>query len=108
MAKKPIDLDRVRKANARLDQLIKEHPELIGEASEKDWLDIIMDTTMEQQVYTVQEAADILKVHPETVKRAIKAGRLKAFKMGKGIRISKPDLAEFYRSYGGGKLFEDE
>lgn len=108
MAKKPIDLERVRRANARLDQLIRDHPELIGETSEDDWLDIIEGVLMSQDVYTIKEAADLLKVHPETLRRAIKAGKLKAALFGRDFRISRQDLSEFYRAQGGGKLFEED
>jgi excisionase family DNA binding protein len=45
-----------------------------------------------------QDVADELGVDVETVRRWIKAGRLRAFKPGKEYRILKSDLEEFLRA----------
>lgn len=50
--------------------------------------------TLEDSAYTVQEVADILKVHPHTVRSLIHSGELKAEKIGRGYRIMRSDLAE--------------
>jgi excisionase family DNA binding protein len=49
----------------------------------------------DQQLYTVQEVANILKVHWQTVLNYIKRGKLKAVRMGKGYRITQQDLDTF-------------
>lgn len=60
-----------------------------------------------KQTYSVSDAADLFDVDPESVRRWIRSGDLKASKIGRGYRISRPDLREFYRSNGGGQLFDD-
>lgn len=68
---------------------------------------------VEQQIYTPHEVAELLKVHVETVRRAIRNGELKAAATGAGtgkgvsLRISRIELAKWWQSKGGGKLFED-
>lgn len=67
----------------------------------------------EQQVYTLQEVAELLKVHVETIRRVVRAGELKAAApgMGKGkgsdLRVSRIELARWWRAKGGGELFDD-
>ncbi|GIW62039.1 MAG: hypothetical protein KatS3mg089_0891 [Patescibacteria group bacterium] len=50
-------------------------------------------------LFNVNQAAFILKVHPLTVRRYIKEGRLKAIKAGGNVRIREKDLMEFNRDY---------
>ncbi|KKR81959.1 MAG: hypothetical protein UU29_C0020G0001 [Candidatus Daviesbacteria bacterium GW2011_GWA2_40_9] len=52
-----------------------------------------------EEFYTVNQAAITLKVHPLTVRRHIKEGKLKAFRAGGSIRIALPDLREFTQSF---------
>jgi excisionase family DNA binding protein len=47
---------------------------------------------MSGQLYTVEQAAERLKLHPKTVLRMIREGRLKAARLGKAYRISGDDL----------------
>lgn len=49
------------------------------------------------QVYTVPELAKILKVNPQTVYRALEAGRLRGFKVGSAWRVSQEALDGFMR-----------
>lgn len=65
-----------------------------------------MSTT--QQVFTIEKAAALLECHPETVRREIREGRLKAARIGRDYRISRHQLEEYWRAQGGGQLFEDE
>lgn len=61
----------------------------------------------DKTTYTLGEAAELLSCHKETIRRAIKTGKLRAAKLGKGYRISRTDLEEFWQHIGGGMLFPD-
>jgi excisionase family DNA binding protein len=67
----------------------------------------------EKLVFTLHEVAELLKVHVETVRRAVRAGDLKAAApgLGKGkgsdLRVSRVELARWWRAKGGGDLFDD-
>ncbi len=43
-------------------------------------------------IYTVEEAAGILKIKPRTVRAWIEQGKLKSFKLGDLVRIHEDDL----------------
>lgn len=47
---------------------------------------------MSEEVYTVEQFAERLKLHPKTVLRFIKDGRVRAVKVGKSYRILRTDL----------------
>lgn len=47
---------------------------------------------MSEEVYTVEQFAERLKLHPKTVRRFIREGRLRAVKVGKSYRILRSDL----------------
>lgn len=51
------------------------------------------------EFYTVKQAAISLKVHPLTIRRYIKEGKLKAIRAGGNIRIGLPDLKTFIQSF---------
>lgn len=46
-------------------------------------------------IYTVEEAADRLRLHPKTVLRFIREERLRATRVGKAYRIQRADLETF-------------
>jgi len=48
--------------------------------------------------YTVEQVAELLQVHWQTVLNYIKSGKLKAVKLGKGYRISKEAIDEFVKT----------
>ncbi|MBX3485425.1 helix-turn-helix domain-containing protein [Phenylobacterium sp.] len=50
---------------------------------------------MSQDVYTVEHAAERLKLHPKTILRAIRDERLRATRVGKSYRILRGDLEAF-------------
>ena len=50
---------------------------------------------MPDQQLTVEEVAEELRVHPETVRQWIRDGELDAFDTGRGYRISRADLDDF-------------
>ena len=47
---------------------------------------------LDDKFYTIDEVADILKVHHTTIRRAIKEKRLNAFKIGTKWLIKKEDI----------------
>ena len=51
-----------------------------------------------EQYYTIEEVAEMLKVAYLTVYRWIQAGKLIAYKAGKQYRIKKQDLDKFLRA----------
>jgi excisionase family DNA binding protein len=52
-----------------------------------------------ENLFNINQAAFILKVHPLTVRRYIKEGKLKAGKVGGNVRIKEKDLQEFNKEY---------
>lgn len=52
-----------------------------------------------ENLFNINQAAFILKVHPLTIRRYIKEGKLKAFKVGGNVRIKEKDLHEFNKDY---------
>jgi len=52
----------------------------------------------EERLLTIEEVADRLIVHPNTVRRLIKTGQLKAVKVGRLYRVLEKDLLEFIYS----------
>src|SRR5581483_2353805 len=47
---------------------------------------------MSDKVYTVEQFAELVKLHPKTVLRFIKEGRVRAVKVGRGYRILRSEL----------------
>ena len=57
------------------------------------------EPTLDQRFYTTDEIAKLLHVDPESVRRYVRKGDLKAVKLGgKFIRIDKIDLEKFIES----------
>jgi excisionase family DNA binding protein len=52
-----------------------------------------------ENLLNVNQVAFILKVHPLTVRRYIKEGRLKAVRAGGNIRIKESQLVEFNKDF---------
>lgn len=50
---------------------------------------------MKDTYYSVDEIAELLKIHPKTVQRYIREGKLKANKVGKSWRVAGHDLSIF-------------
>ena len=49
-------------------------------------------------VLTLKEVAERLKLHPNTLRRYAKEGKLSAMKFGRVWRIEEEDLKEFMRA----------
>lgn len=47
---------------------------------------------MGEKLYTVEEASKILQVHPETLRKWLKEGRIKGEKFGRVWRIRESNL----------------
>jgi putative molybdopterin biosynthesis protein len=52
-------------------------------------------TMTQDKNYTVEEAAEYLRVHPSTVRRLIKRGKIRVFRIGRDIRIRQKALETF-------------
>lgn len=57
-----------------------------------------MVVIMSYDFFTVEEVADLLKINKMTVYRYIKAGKIKAVKIGNDYRINKNEFAHFIES----------
>ena len=49
------------------------------------------------ELLTIQEAAELMRVSPMTVRRRIDEGRLMAVRVGRGVRVSKEALDSFVK-----------
>jgi excisionase family DNA binding protein len=50
---------------------------------------------MYEQFYTVEQIAQMLNIHPKTIQRYIREGKLRATKIGKSWRVTGHDLSQF-------------
>lgn len=57
-----------------------------------------MNTKNTKEFYKAEELAEKLEVNIMTIYRYIKAGRLKAYKIGKEFRIDKDEFNTFLKS----------
>ncbi|MDR2801435.1 MAG: helix-turn-helix domain-containing protein [Desulfovibrio sp.] len=64
-----------------------------------------MSVPVDKTTFTLAEAAKLLSCHRETLRNAIRRGRLKAAKLGRQFRISRLELETFWIASGGGELF---
>ncbi|MGW4164133.1 helix-turn-helix domain-containing protein, partial [Streptomyces sp. NPDC004788] len=48
-----------------------------------------------QELYTVEQVADLLGLHVKTVRGYVRDGRLRATRVGRQYRITRADLEEF-------------
>ncbi len=53
---------------------------------------------MQEKYYTVEQISNLLQMHPKTVQRYIREGKLRAVKVGKSWRVSGHDLSVFTES----------
>lgn len=52
-----------------------------------------------ESLFNINQAAYILKVHPLTVRRYIKEGKLKAVRIGGAVRIKDSELQSFNKDF---------
>ena len=50
-----------------------------------------------EQVYTVEEVAEILRIHPKTVYKLLSSGELNGIKAGRAWRVHSDALSEYLR-----------
>lgn len=50
---------------------------------------------MSQELYSVEQVAEMLRLHVRTVRNYVRGGRLKAVRIGKQYRIAREDLEAF-------------
>lgn len=50
---------------------------------------------MNREYYSVEQIAELLAIHPKTIQRYIREGRLRASKIGKSWRVTGHDLSLF-------------
>lgn len=70
----------------------------VGEALLNKYVTEMNDRPLEpteENFYTIQEVADKLGYHHNTIRKAIKSGKLKAIKMEKEWRITESSLKDF-------------
>jgi excisionase family DNA binding protein len=56
-----------------------------------------MNMTKEKEFYKAEDLAELLEVNIMTIYRYIKAGRLKAYKIGREFRIDKNEFQGFLK-----------
>ena len=54
---------------------------------------------IEDGYYTVDQISEMLNMHPKTIQRYIREGKLRACKIGKGWRIAGHDLSVFAENH---------
>jgi excisionase family DNA binding protein len=47
------------------------------------------------KVYTIEEAADLLRIHPDTARDLARQGKLQGSKIGRRWRFTEQDLQDF-------------
>lgn len=64
------------------------------------------DSIRDEQFLTVEDVADKLKVHRQTVRRWLRDGELRGYQFGDrtGYRIKESDLVEFIERHAEGKI----
>jgi excisionase family DNA binding protein len=101
---KVIDLEGVRRGDAHLKRAKELNPDVTRRA-----VPVAGILSSSRLALTVPEIAQAVGLHPITVRREIRAGRLRAASAGgKGhYRISRADVEAWWRGRGGGSLFAD-
>lgn len=51
------------------------------------------------EYYSVNQTAFLLKIHPLTVRRYLRDGKLKALRAGGAVRVAKSDIDKFLQTF---------
>ncbi len=96
-----INIDLVRQGDAHLKRAKRLNPEVTAPT-----VNVVEIINTQPQTFTVSQLAGLVGVHPQTVRRAIDAGQLKAAQSGeKGHhRISYTEAQLWWQRRGGGAL----
>lgn len=107
MARRKVDMVRVREIDAELAALVAKNPNIRPMNAES--LAAALDPAPEirQEAFKTDEAAKILGIHPERLRQLVRAGEIPAARLGKSWRISRVALADYFRRVGGGELWDD-
>jgi excisionase family DNA binding protein len=67
---------------------------------EAQMLGVESDVALERELLTVEQVANYLQVHPETVRKWLRDGRLAGINLGRrgGWRVHRDDLVRFIDS----------
>ncbi len=63
---------------------------------------------MTKDYFTVDQISEMLNIHPKTIQRYIREGKLRASKIGKSWRITGHDLSVFIESEGSNGLASEK
>lgn len=74
-----------------IDEMIKQ---AVAEAIHNEMI-AIKPLLLRKEVYTLEEAADLLKVNPATLRRECEKGRCKSFTIGNRLRIANNELENY-------------
>lgn len=99
-----IDLDLVRQGDAHLKRAKRLNPNVTARPVE-----VAQIVTTQRQAFTAPELARLVGVHPQTIRRAIEAGELKAAQSGQHghFRISRTEAQQWWKGRGGGTLWDE-
>ena len=62
-----------------------------------------MNSNSSVNFLTIKEAAQLAKLHTNSIRNAIAQGRLEAYRIGRNIRINEQDLLNLLTPYKGGE-----
>lgn len=99
-----IDLDLVREGDQHLKRAKRLNPNVTTRPVE-----VAQIITGQRQTFTVPELARLVGVHPQTIRRAIEAGELKAAQSGQHghFRVSHAEAQIWWTQRGGGVLLRN-
>lgn len=107
--RKLVDLTLIREADAALDRIALEHPELIDHQAACWSAEEVARMVVEpNDPIPISRAAEIIGCHVETLRRAVRRGELKAARIGREYKVSKVDLQAYWIQKGGGELFDKD